>query len=94
MRELIGGRESSRVEPARGCPLVGGQCRIADEIRTLGREAGIAERVCLRHRDRHADCMVMKLATVQSFTSAPTTPARCLARPWPAGRSQTTEAVK
>ncbi len=44
-RELIGRRERGRVEPAITCPLVSGQCRIADKIRALGREAGVPERV-------------------------------------------------
>jgi hypothetical protein len=39
-----------RPEVRRG-PLVSGQCGIANEIRTLRREAGIPERICLRDTD-------------------------------------------
>ena len=53
-RELIRRRERSCVEPAIRCPLVSGQSRIANEMRPLRREAGVTERVCLRHRDRDA----------------------------------------
>src|SRR5262245_29394675 len=40
------------------------------------------------------DCSVTNVATLQSFTSAPTTPPGCFARPWPTGRSHTTDAAK
>ena len=51
-------------------PLISGQYRIADQIRALGREAGVSERVRLRHRDRHSGLHDQKAATLQSFTSA------------------------
>src|SRR4030095_12580795 len=40
------------------------------------------------------DCRVITVAMLQSFASAPRTPSGCLARPWPAGRSHTSEAPK
>src|SRR4029453_904917 len=40
------------------------------------------------------DCMVITVATVQSFASAPSTPAGFFGRPSPIGRSHTTDAPK